>query len=69
MAPHDLAAGGFGIKFTSGGDVNYGYADFNGVHFDESTVKVYQMAKHLQLQILQAQEMAIRSRLILFPPV
>jgi hypothetical protein len=38
-APHDLAAGGFGIKFTSGGDVNYGYADFNGVHFDESTSK------------------------------
>ena len=38
-APHDLAAGGFGIKFTSGGDVNYGFADFNGVHFDESTSK------------------------------
>ena len=38
-APHDLAAGGFGIKFTSGADVNYGFADFNGVHFDESTSK------------------------------
>ena len=38
-AAHDLASGGFGIKFTSGGDVNYGFADFNGVHFDESTSK------------------------------
>lgn len=38
-AAHDLASGGFGIKFTSDGDVNYGFADFNGVHFDESTSK------------------------------
>ena len=38
-AAHDLASGGFGIKFTSGGNVNYGFADFNGVHFDESTSK------------------------------
>jgi len=38
-AAHDLASGGFGIKFTSGADVNYGFADFNGVHFDESTSK------------------------------
>ena len=37
--PHDLAQGGFGIKYTSGGTIKYGYSDFNGVHFDESTSK------------------------------
>ena len=38
-AVHDLAQGGFGIKFTVGGQTKYGYADYNGVHFDEDTSK------------------------------
>jgi len=36
---HDLSSGGFGIKYTSGGTTKYGFADFNGVHFDETTSK------------------------------
>ena len=38
-AVHDLAQGGFGVKFTVDGEVKYGYADYNGVHFDEDTSK------------------------------
>ena len=38
-AVHDLAQGGFGVKFTADGEVKYGYADYNGVHFDEDTSK------------------------------
>lgn len=38
-AVHDLAQGGFGIKFTVSGQTKYGYADYNGVHFDEDTSK------------------------------
>ena len=38
-AKHDLAQGGFGIKFTDSGQVKYGYADYNGIHFDETTSK------------------------------
>ena len=30
---------GFGVKFTSAGEVKYGFADANGVHFDEGTAK------------------------------
>ena len=38
-AKHDLAQGGFGIKFTDSGQVKYGFADYNGIHFDETTSK------------------------------
>ena len=38
-ARHNLSDQGFGVRFTSGGETKYGYADANGVHFDEDTAK------------------------------
>lgn len=36
-ARFQLGNSGFGLKFSTGGVTKYGYADFNGVHFDEET--------------------------------
>ena len=40
-ARHNLSNQGFGITYTSGSTVKYGYADSNGVHFDENTSKAF----------------------------
>ena len=36
---YDFGEPGVGVKFTSDGEVKYGFADANGVHFDENTAK------------------------------
>ena len=40
-ARHNLSNQGFGITYTSGSTLKYGYADSNGVHFDEDTSKAF----------------------------